>query len=521
MEKKPNVVLIFVDDLGYGDVSCFNENGKIHTTCIDQLAEEGMKFTDSHSASPICTPSRYALLTGRYNIRSRLKQRVLPGDSGPLIETDRKTLGHFFQENGYKTACVGKWHLGMEWELRKTYGPEDYPEIDPAHYQAIRARKPFFPILENYEDIVEGLDVDYTKPIIHGPNQFGFDYYFGMAASLDQPPYVYIENDRLTEPLTRWIGPKDFRRHEISNNEFWQYGLAGETFDHNNVADDMNNKVLELIEGYAQQDDPFFIYYPTPLVHTPFLPRKEFRGKSGLNNYADWVLHLDHLVGQITQKLKDTNQLDDTIVIFTSDNGCSAQADYDTLKAHGHNPSYIFRGDKGSMYEAGHRLPTIVRYPKMVAPGTTCDANICHTDFFATFAELLGVTLPDDAAEDSFSNLPLWKGEDKCDRYATMCTSALGYLGLIRGGYKLCCAGGGRGREYMDAIRQGKPIHIEYELYNLDEDIGETKNIIQERPDIAEMLKRELLRVLDQGRSTPGVPQQNYIPETPWVQTMI
>lgn len=519
MNKKPNVVLIFVDDLGYGDIACFNPDGKIQTTNIDALAAGGMKFTDSHSASPICSPSRYALLTGRYNFRSRLKYMVLPGDSGPLIEKDRKTLGHFFQENGYRTACVGKWHLGMEWATKESYGPEDYPEIDPSHYENIRPRKSFFPTLDNFTDIAEGLDVDYTQPIIHGPNEFGFDYYFGMVASLDQPPYVYVENNKLTEPLTHWIGRPEFNRHALEENTKWQYGLAGDSFDHNNVADDMNHKVLELIEDYAKQDDPFFIYYPTPLVHTPLIPGEAFRGKSGLGNYGDWVLHLDHLVGEITNKLKETNQLEDTILIFTSDNGCSRAADFDSLMEKGHNPSYIFRGHKGDMYEGGHRLPTIVHYPKEIAPNTQSDANICHTDFYATFADPLGVTLPDDVAEDSFSNLDIWRGGDKCDRIATVCTSAMGYLGIVRGGYKLCCTEGGRGKEYVNAIKEKTYFPIQYELYNLYEDIAEEHNIIDERPEIAAQLKRELHRVLDQGRSTQGKPQQNYIPDTPWVQT--
>lgn len=518
MTKKPNVILIFVDDLGYGDISCFNPEGKILTTNIDKLAEHGMRFTDSHSSSPVCAPSRYSLLTGRYNFRSRLKYMVLPGDSGPLIEADRKTMGHFFQENGYQTACVGKWHLGMEWATKEGYGPQDHPEIDPSHYDTIRPRKSFFPTLDNFDDLVEGLDIDYTQPIIHGPNEFGFDYYYGMAASLDQPPYVYIENNQLTEPLTRWIGPTDFNRHALSDNTKWQYGMAGETFDHDKVAQTLNDKVLELIDGYAKEEDPFFIYYPTPLVHTPLLPSEDFRGKSGLGNYGDWVLQLDDMVGQITQKLKDTNQLEDTIVIFTSDNGCSDQADFETLAAKGHYPSYIYRDAKGSMYEGGHRLPTIVSYPGMIAQGAVCDANICHTDFYATFADLLGATLPDDAAEDSVSNLPLWTGEGKCDRIATVCNSGSGFLGMVKGGYKLCCANGGKGREFVQAIRNHEAMELVYELYNLNVDPSETTNIIEERPEIAAQLKRELHRVFDQGRSTPGKPQENYIPDTIWMQ---
>ncbi len=519
MSKKPNVILIFVDDLGYGDVSSFNKDSKIHTKNIDALAMSGMCFTDSHASAPLCTPSRYSLLTGRYNFRSRLKRNVLAGDSSILIEKDRKTLGHLFQENGYSTACVGKWHLGMEWHLKDNYGPHDYPEIDPKHYDTIPKKTPFVSIPGEFDDRIEGLDIDYTKPIIFGPNEHGFDYYFGMVASMDQPPYVYIENHDLLKPLTKWSGTLDIERKNPGDTDKWQFGLSCDDFDHSKIMADMNNKVLELIDDYAQEDRPFFIYYPTPAVHTPFYTREEFKGKSEIGPYGDMVLELDFMVGEITAKLREKNILDDTIIIFTSDNGCSSVVDFEEMIKKGHNPSYHFRGDKGMMYEGGHRVPTIIHYPSKIRAGSICEENVCHTDFYRTFADMFSNTLPDEVAEDSFSMLPLIYETGKSDRAATICNSAVGFMGIIKNGYKLlCCPDGGVGRTCVQSVLEGKTINEPFELFNLNDDIQETTDIFSKNPKIVDELLKELNRVFDDGRSYPGTPQQNIIPEKEWTQ---
>ena len=365
--KKPNVILMLVDDLGYGDISAFNPESKIHTAHIDALAAGGMSFTDSHACSALCTPSRYGLLTGRYNWRSKLKYLVLPGDSMPLIEKGRMTMADLFRQNGYTTAVVGKWHLGLEWQL-KAPDPNDFDE-DPETYQTLKPRTAELPEDPRDHNKVLGLDIDYTRPITWGPNQYGFDYYYGIPSSLDQPPFVYLENDHCLEQPTRVSGEYRLDRYGPSQQQKWERGPIAPGFDHRRVLDDMQEKVLELIDGFAAEGAPFFLYYPTPAVHGPLLPNEKFAGRSGLNAYADVVLQVDDMVRQITEKLKVTGLAEDTIFIFTSDNGCSGVADYPFLLSRGHNPSYHFRGRKCSLYEGGHRVPTIVSWPAHIRPG--------------------------------------------------------------------------------------------------------------------------------------------------------
>lgn len=517
MKNKPNVIVMFVDDLGYGDVSSFNPEGKIKTDNIDALAGGGMSFTNSHSCAALCTPSRYGLLTGRYSFRSKLKALVLPGDSMPLIEKDRFTMANLFKEAGYATACVGKWHLGLEWQLKSSIAPEDFKNGEESFYSNVQARNGVEPTIR-MNGSVKGLDIDYAKPILYGPNQYGFDYFYGMPASLDQAPYVYIENDRVVEEPDYISGVVKFDRRTGNLNEQWQCGPTAKSFKHENVLDDMNEKVLDLIDDYSKQDAPFFIYYPTPAVHSPLLPSKEFAGKSGLNRYADIVLQLDDMVGKISQKLEEKNISDDTIFVFTSDNGCAGVANIPELLAKGHNPSAMYRGYKFSIYEGGHRAPTIVSYPREIRAGSYCDSNICHTDFLATFADLLNISLDEKSAEDSFSNLPLWKENGLCARKATVVTSAAGFFAIIKDQWKLaCCEDGGGSREAIQAGFTDQEILQKFELYDLNKTIDECENLYEQYPEVVAQLKMDLSQIVTAGRQTDGVPQENHLPPK-WTQ---
>lgn len=515
--KKPNVILMFVDDLGIGDISAFNSEGKINTDNIDLLAKEGMMFTDAHSSSSVCTPSRYGLLTGRYAFRSRLKYSVITGDSMPLIERDRMTMADLFKQNGYSTACVGKWHLGLGWNLKENF--RDNPVMDKKYYEDIPERDldtitrgVLFPTW------VEGLDIDYTKPLLVSPNDYGFDYFFGMAASLDQPPFTYIENNKVLFEPTKISGEIVLNRVTAKMQEKWQCGPTAEGFDHEQVLDDMQEKVLELIDKFSDDEEPFFIYYPTPAVHGPLLPNKNFKGKSGLNAYADVVLQTDYYVGQIVEKLKEKGIFEDTIFVFTSDNGCSGVADIPLLEANGHFPSYLYRGYKLSLYEGGHRVPTIVSYPNKISAGSRCDTNICNTDFFATFADVLGVRLADDVAEDSFSNLKLWEGTNECARESTVYSGFTGFLGILKGAYKLnCVENGGTDAQFMADIFDNIVARQKFELYNIIKDPAEKENIIDRYPDVAKNLIDELSKVVDNGRSTVGEKQKN-VADDNWFQ---
>ena len=301
MSKKPNVIYILADDMGYGDIRAFNEKCPFETPHLDALCKNGVKFTDAHSSSAVCTPSRYSILTGRYNWRSRLKSGVIGGYTEPLIEEDRKTVANLFKENGYRTVMIGKWHLGMSFS--KTPEFQEVPDFDACS------------------------GVDYEGRIARSPVSNGFDYYYGISGSLDMPPYVYIENDHFTEVPDHEI--------ESKGKKYWRKGPTGAHFHHENVLDELTEKVTQEIENNKDGETPFFIYFPMPAPHTPILPGKEFQGKSGTNEYGDFVLHCDDVVGRVTEKLKETGLYDNTIVIYTSDNGCSPMADYKELEEKG------------------------------------------------------------------------------------------------------------------------------------------------------------------------------------------
>jgi arylsulfatase A len=322
MKGKPNIIYILADDMGYGDLSCLNANSKINTINLDQLASEGMIFHDAHASSAVCTPSRYSILTGRYNWRSKLKQGVTTGYSGPLIEPNRMTVASLLNQHGYKTACIGKWHLGWHWAKN---GPG--------------------------ED-----DIEYERPIRNGPTSLGFDTFFGISASLDMPPYVYIENETPTAV------PDQFTPGRLGKT-FWRPGPIAPDFKHEEVLPRLTRRVIDTIDRWTKELPPFFIYFPLPAPHTPMLPAAEFIGRSGTNEYGDFCLQVDHVVGQIMRALEENDLDGNTILIFTSDNGCSPRADFHQLASFGHHPSYIFRGHKADIYEGGHRIPLIIRWP--------------------------------------------------------------------------------------------------------------------------------------------------------------
>ncbi|NOU97280.1 sulfatase-like hydrolase/transferase [Paenibacillus sp. LMG 31456] len=467
LQKKPNIIYILADDMGYGDLSCLNLNSKIQTVHLDRMANEGISFTDAHSSSAVCTPSRYSILTGRYNWRSSLKRGVLDGYSTHLIEEGRLTVASILQESGYKTSCIGKWHLGMDWS-KNGDGPGD---------------------------------IDFSQPIKRGPNDYGFDTFFGISASLDMPPYVYIENDRVTQIPDR-ITKND------GSKTFWREGPTAANFKHEEVMPLLTQLTLDTIE--AHQDEPFFIYFPLPAPHTPILPTEEFLGKSGTNDYGDFVLMCDDVIGQILNKLDELNIANNTIVIYTSDNGCSPRADYEELAAVGHNPSYHFRGHKADIYEGGHRVPLLIRWPDRIQPNRLSDETVCLVDLMATVAELLSFSLPEHAGEDSVSNLSIWFMEehDKPVREAMVHHSIDGSFSIRKGRWKLelCPGSGGWSSPRPGQEPEGAPA---FQLYDLNVDVGETDNVVNDRPEIVAELKSLLTRYIEKGRSTPGAKQSN------------
>ncbi|MCL6503832.1 MAG: arylsulfatase [Pirellulales bacterium] len=477
---RPNIVLILADDLGYGDVGCYNPQGKIPTPHLDRLAAQGMRFTDAHSASAVCSPSRYTLLTGRYAWRTRLQRGVLGGLSPPLIEEDRLTIARLLQQQGYHTACIGKWHLGMGWHVLPGKSVSEL----------------------NIESREQVWNVDFSQPIRGGPLTAGFDQYFGISASLDMVPYVFIRNERPTQqPTLDRAFPMVLGRDAGQTRQ----GPAAADFDAAHVLPELAREAVQYVRSRAEaarSGQPFFLYLPLASPHTPILPTPEWQGKSGVNAYADFVMQTDDAVGSLLQTLEDERLADDTIVLFTSDNGCSPMAGWEELLAAGHHPSYIYRGHKADIYEGGHRVPFIVRWPGRVAAGSVSAALVGFADVMATLADLLGVPLPEDACEDGYSFLPVLRGGPGMREVLVM-HSANGSFAIRRGPWKLCLCPGSGGWSYPAPGRDDTTGLPPVQLYNLETDPGEQHNVQAEHGEIVARLSQLLQDYVARGRQAP------------------
>jgi arylsulfatase A len=475
---RPNIIFILADDLGYGDVGCLNPRSKIATPNLDRLAAGGMTFTDAHSSSSVCTPTRYGLLTGRYNWRSRLKSGVQGGMSPPLIEEGRLTVAAYLQTNGYHTVAIGKWHLGMDWPLQPGAAPFD----------------------DRIEKGQDGWRADFTQPIRRGPVHYGFHRFFGIAASLDMVPYAFIENDRVTQAPTV---DKSFSMLSGYPPQT-RRGPAAADFEAVDVLPEFTRRAVACIESRVRDPAPFFLYLPLAAPHTPTIPTAEWLGKSGLNAYGDFVMQTDAAVGQLLDTLDKTGLATNTLVIFASDNGCSPEAKFPELLAQGHRPSGMFRGAKADLFEGGHRIPLLVRWPARIAPGTISDQLVCLNDFFATCADVLGVPPPRNAAEDSVSFLPALEGRARLPlREALVHHSINGSFAIRQGKWKLLLAPDSGG---WSAPRPGSaeaktlpPV----QLYDLSRDIGETNNLANAHPEIVTRLNALLDMYVAEGRTTP------------------
>jgi len=451
--EHPNVVLILADDLGYGDIERYNSASQIATPNLNRIADEGMRFTDAHSPSAVCTPTRYGLLTGRYAWRTRLKQGVLQGYSPNLIDTTRLTLPKLFKAHGYATGGIGKWHLGLG-------------DRDSTHYDL---------------------------PLVPGPNAAGFDHYFGIPASLDFAPYVYMKNTGLEAPPTEWIAASQHRRR--NGGGFWRAGDIAPGFVHAEALPRIVEESVAFIQEQAP-NGPFFLYVPLTAPHTPWLPADKFRGTTGAGYYGDFVAHVDHAVGEILQAIDAIEG--ETIVVFTSDNG--AHWPVADREFYGHAANGPWRGQKADIWEGGHRIPFIVRWPGHVLPGSTSDQLLSLTDFMATAAALLETNLPQDAAEDSFDFLPVLTGQGPGSREAMVHHAFSGLFAMRQGQWKLIL---GRGSGGFTSPRHmvpepGEPVG---QLYNLLADSAETQNMHDELPALVEAMTILLEHYKVTGRS--------------------
>jgi arylsulfatase A-like enzyme len=479
-KPKPNIIYILADDLGYGDVACFNKDSKIPTPSMDKLASTGVMFTDAHTSSAVCTPTRYGILTGRYNWRTDLKQGVLSGFSRSLIKKKRKTVAGFLKDNGYSTAFIGKWHLGWDW----TFTNADTLDINKLNAAP---------------------SIDFSKPIKNGPSTHGFDYSFGFCGSLDMPPYVWVENDVPTAIPSQITQSK-------KKQATWRKGVIADDFSHEQVLPEVTKRTVDYIKSHANKDKPFFVYMPLPAPHTPILPTKEFQGKSKLDNpYADFVLMVDWVVGEVTKAIEENGIAENTLIVFTSDNGCSPQANFKQLLSKGHNPSSIYRGHKADIFEGGHRVPYILNWKGNIEPGKS-EQLICTTDFFATIADLLGVSYPDDVAVDSYSHLGETNLKSELPaRKSIVHHSVNGEFAYRKGDWKVNFCPGSGGWSFPSPRANAKVIDTlpKVQLYNLKEDPSEKNNLEAQHPEIVEEYRKELLEIINAGRSTKGEKQRN------------
>lgn len=451
--RNPNIIFILADDMGYGDIQRLNANSKIQTPNLDRLCDDGMHFTDAHSNSAVSTPTRYGILTGRYCFRSRLKEGVLYGYDKPLIECERPTVASVLKANNYHTACIGKWHLGLGWQT-----------IDPS--------RP-----------VENGNVDFSKKVDYSPYDAGFEHSYIIPASLDMAPYVYLENGLVVDPRITNIEGANTPR-----GNFWRSGEASQSFSIDNCLDHLTSKVKQYIIDHQSAKQPFFLYFPLTAPHTPWLPATRFRGASGAGTYGDFVSHVDFVVGQIVTTLDSLGISDNTLIVFTSDNGAdwkpSDKAQYP------HLANYIYRGEKSDAWDGGHHIPFIVKYPVKVKPRSSSGALVCLTDFLATCAEITGADIPQGAAEDSRSFLSALQGSGKA-REEVIHHSINGSFAIRKGDWKLVNCSGSGGWSAKD-----DPKLPSVQLYNMRTDPGESQNLCDQHSEKVDELRNLLISII-------------------------
>lgn len=486
---KPNILVILADDLGYGDVRCYNpQRGRIPTPNIDKLASQGLRFTDGHSSSGVCSPSRYALLTGRYHWRTRLQNGIVGVFGEPLVAPNRMTIGTLAKQHGYRTAAIGKWHLGWDWPIT----PEQRKYFQGAGKQGSNDEA----TVAGGEHLAAWQGV-FAKPIPGGPTTRGFDRYFGTDVP-NWPPYCFIENDR-----TLGIPTEFLPRKWLGNNQASLPGPALKDWQLTGILPSLAEHATRFISESVAAKEPFLLYLPLTSPHTPLAVTEEWKGKSKLNLYADFVMQTDATVGRVLDALVKSGGQDNTLVIFTSDNGCAPYVGAKDLEKLGHYPSGPLRGYKSDAWEGGHRVPFVVRWPGTVKPGSLCHQLVHQADILRTLADVLKAELPDNAGEDSFSMLPLLRGGDQPIREHAVSASSGGTPAVRLGSWKYIPAPGSGG--WGTGGDQTQPV----QLYNLAEDLGETNNLAAAMPEKAAEMKALLDKLITNGRSTPGAAQNN------------
>ncbi len=474
---RPNIVIILADDLGYGDIGAFNPKSRVPTPHVNRLAREGVRFTDAHSNSSVCTPTRYGLLTGRYAWRTNLTRGVLWGEGDPIVEPGRLTLASMLKERGYATAVIGKWHLGLGWAAK------------PGATPSTRTRN-------------EIEWIDYTKPYANGPTTLGFDRFFGITASLDMPPYVYLDGDRVAaQPTTRLPGVPE------GDPAFYRPGVASPGFHPASVLRDVTTRAVDYIGAHAPDSGrrPFLLYLALAAPHTPVMPTAEFRGRTGIGVYGDFVAETDAAVGRVLEALDKAGVAHSTLVLFASDNGPAPLGGISEAASHGHDASGGWRGVKAGLYEGGHRVPFVIRWPGVAPAGRTSARLVCTTDVVATIADVAGAQLPRDAAEDSISFAANVRNPaDGAERTpALILHSQNGSFAVRQGRWKLILTLGTGADNDPPADPVAARGLAPVQLYDLEADPKETTNLASKEPAVVRRLEARLADYRQSGRSRP------------------
>jgi arylsulfatase A len=485
--KRPNIVVILADDMGIDSIAALNPKLGIKTPHLDKLARSGISFGDAHSSSAVCSPTRYGVLTGRYNWRSRLKRGIVAQWERPLIKDDRLTLPGLLKQNGYHTACIGKWHLGWNW-----------PKKGGGFTTKLA-------------------DIDFSQSTSGGPNDRGFDYYLGDDVPNWQP-FVWIENGK---PQHVPDGKVKFASHYHSGS-----GIGMKDWSLEKVLPTITQKSVDYITEQSKTKDPYFLFFTLTSPHTPIAPSKKFQGASGINRYADFLMETDWCVGQVLDAIEKSGQADNTLVIFTADNGTSPKCDFNDLLSKGANLQNHWKGMKADAWEGGHRVPFFASWPKVIPAGSSSDQTISLVDIMATCASAAELECPMNAAEDSVNLLNEMKGEKSLVplHEAVICHSVSGVFVVRKGKWKLqysAGSGGWSSPKDAQALKKGLPKH---QLYDLSKDPKETTNLIAQYPEVVMGLTDVLKRYIAQGRSTPGPQQKNCDGQIwwrglPWTQT--
>ena len=491
VDQKPNIIIVLADDMGYGDISALNPYGRIQTPALDKMVHQGITFTDAHASASLCTPSRYGILTGRYALRTRTG-----GDSGvngfhpSVIEEGRETIASHLQKAGYRSACIGKWHLGFNWQTKDG----ERPALDTS---------------TGYSN------VDYSQNITMGPNDFGFDYSFIHPASLDIPPYVFIRNHQIVDPdviLTTDHYPRrkeytEYSWDKIHTDEhavywekgvWWRQGEMSRSFRIEDCQSAIVNEGIQFIENHTatNSDQPFFLYLPLTGPHTPWVPIDKFKGKSPIGLYGDFCMEIDYFIQQIQEKLVDLNIDDNTILIFTSDNG--GYWPDEEVELQNHDSNWGRRGQKADVWDGGHRVPLLITWPATIKEPLRYHHFVSLTDFFATFSDIAGLTLDDNMAEDSFSFKHVIEGDTENIIRPTMTHYTRRFSGIRHEDWKFI-DGLGSGGFTQPSFIQPEPGGPTGQLYRITTDSLESDNLYMQYPEQVD----EMRSMLEQSKNIP------------------